>query len=95
MSAPENSVQVNGVGAVSDGQFNTFAQTCQTAAQLRNFIAITPMVVVLQGITGPGDSLAGIFYWATGTSFTDDNRNTIVPPGAVSGAWIRLTVAAP
>lgn len=95
MSVPANAVQANGIGAVSDDEFNTFVQTCATAAQLRNFIGVASMAVMLQGISGPGDNLAGFFYWATGTGFTDDNRNTIVPPGAASGAWIRLTVAAP
>jgi hypothetical protein len=88
-SIPSNAVQANGVGAVSDDQLNTFMQTDQTATQLRNFVGISGMAVMLQGISAPGDGGAGLFYWNLGT-YTDNNSSVIVPPGAVGqGAWLR------
>jgi hypothetical protein len=86
----QNSVSVNGVGVVLDTLLNAFVQTDQTAAQLRGFVGITGMAVLLQGISAPGDGAGGMFYWNVGTAFVDDNNNTIVPYGAVGqGAWLR------
>src|ERR1700722_8333366 len=87
-SVPSNAVQSNGIGAVSDGQLNTFVQGDQTAAQLRGFVGISGMTVMLHGITAPGDGGGGMFYWANG-NYTDNNSTTIVPPGAAGqGAWL-------
>lgn len=94
-SIPTNQVSRNGVGAVSDSQLNTYVQTDQTATQLRNFVGASGMSVMLQGIAAPGDGKAGFFYWDSGIGFIDDNLNTIVPPAADAGAWIRLTVLNP
>lgn len=89
MSVPSNGVSANGQGVVTDDQLNTYVQTDQTVAQLRGFVGVSGMAVLLQGITAPGDGGAGQFYWATG-NYTDDGQSVIVPPGAAGqGAWLR------
>lgn len=92
MTVPTNVVSSNGVGVVPDALLNTYVQTAQTAAQLRGFVGISGMAVLLQGIASPGDGLAGAFYWNPGTGYHDDNRDTIVPSAAAAGAWLRLAM---
>lgn len=94
-SIPSNFVSSNGIGSVSDANLNTLVQTDATAPQLRGFIGITGMAVVLQGITAAGDGGGGMFYWSVG-SYSDDNFSVIVPFGAVGqGAWLRAALANP
>lgn len=89
-SVPSNFVSVNGIGAVTDANLNTLAQVDPTATALRGFIGMTNMAVLLLGITAPGDGNGGVFYWANGTGYVDDNLDTIVPYGATDqGAWLR------
>lgn len=90
MSAiPTNVVASNGVGVISDDQANTYTQTDQTVSQLRGFIGVTGMAVMLQGLAAPGDGGSGLFYWAVG-DFTDNGQSTILPSGAAGqGAWLR------
>ena len=96
MTAPSNFTASNGVGVITDDQLNTLVQVDPTAAYLRGFIGTTNQAVSLLGITAPGDGLAGTFYWSFGSSYVDDNLNTIVPSGAAgAGAWLRATVASP
>jgi hypothetical protein len=91
---PVNAVSANGVGVVPDSLLNAFVQGSGTASQLRGFIGLSGMSVMLQGTTAPGDGNSGLFYWATG-NFTDDGIDTIVPYGAVGqGAWLRLSANA-
>lgn len=88
---PVNGVASNGVGVVADSQLNTFVQTDSTAAQLRSFVGLSGMCVVLQGFVTSGDGGAGTFYWNSGSGFVDDGGiTTIVPPAASTGAWLRL-----
>jgi hypothetical protein len=59
-------------------------------ANLRNFVGVSNMTVIMLGYTTPGDGGAGCFFWQNGTSFVDDNGlSTIVPYGVIDGAWIR------
>lgn len=86
---PNNVVSSNGVGVVSDSQANTYLQTDQNVAQLRNFVGLAGMAVLIQGTTAPGDGGAGLFYWNPGT-YSDEGVNVIVPyPAAGQGAWLR------
>lgn len=88
-TVPSNAVQANGSGVITDAELNSFVQTCQTAPQLRAFVGITGMAVMLQGIVAPGDGGGGLYYWSVGTSYTDNNGTVIVPPAAAGqGAWL-------
>jgi hypothetical protein len=92
---PVNAVSANGAGVVPDSLLNAFVQDSGTASQLRGFIGLSGMSVMLQGITAPGDGLGGLFYWSVG-NFTDDNLNTIVPSAtAGQGAWLRISLYGP
>ena len=92
MAVPVNQTQVQGQGAVTADFLNSLAQTCTTAAQLRTFVGLPNMVVVLQGITTVNDGNAGIFYWNPLGNTPDDNQNFIVPSAAgPTGEWVRLT----
>ena len=91
MTVPSNAVQSDGIGVISGDQANTYVQTDQTVAQLRGFVGLTGMAVMLQGITAPGDGGAGFFYWSSG-SYTDNGQTVIVPSAAAGqGAWLRTT----
>lgn len=87
---PSPSVAQQGIGSVSADQYNTFTQSVNTAAQLRTFIGVSTMYVLLGGINVVGDGSGGIFYWNTSATSPDDNQNVIVPIGTSSGAWVRL-----
>lgn len=94
MGIPSNAVQANGVGVVTDDELNTFVQVDQTAAQLRGFVGLTGMAVIMMGATAPNDGQGGIYYWQAGASFIDNGTTVIVPPGASGqGAWLRLAIA--
>lgn len=87
---PTNVQSANGSGVVTGQQLNSYAQWCANITQLRGFVGLTGMVVMLQGITAAGDGGAGLFYYAQGSSYTDDGVNTIVPTAATGqGAWLR------
>ena len=89
---PSNQQFVQGQGAVSADQLNSFPQICTTAAQLRTFVGLPNMVVVLEGINTVNDGNAGIFYWNAAGNTPDDNQNFIVPSAAgPTGEWVRLT----
>ena len=91
MTAPTPAVQIQGVGAVTADNYNTYTQTVINVSQLRGFIGLSNMNVFLQGTATPGDGGQGSFYW-NATSTAVDNGNTIIRPnGVTTGAWIRLS----
>lgn len=93
MTAPQLNAAIQGQGTISADNLNTFAQTAQISAQLRSFTGLPGMVVFLQGIAFANDGSGGFFYWdSTGTE-PDDNYTYIVPNGASSGEWVRLSIA--
>lgn len=94
MTAPLLTRYIQGQGSCSADNLNTFAQTCDTVAQLRAFIGTVGVEVLIRGLTAPNDGGAGAFYWnALGTG-PDDGVNTIVPTGAAIGCWSRLVTLA-
>lgn len=94
MSIPANSTFAQGQGSVSADNLCTFIQNCQTAAQLRQFIGLTGMAVMLDGITAPGDGFGGLFQWVAGATAADDNSTIIEPNGVTSGRWILCPIRA-
>lgn len=68
-------------------------QTAQTTAQLRAFTGLPGMSIFLQGIAFADDGNAGWFYWNPLGTEPDDNFNFIVPNGASSGEWVRVTIS--
>jgi hypothetical protein len=92
MTAPALAVYVNGPVAVSGDNLNTFAQTCDTSANLRAFIGTIGQTVDARGIAAVNDGLGGAFYWNSASTSPDDNLTIIVPSGASVGAWVRLTL---
>jgi hypothetical protein len=90
MGVPALAAQVQGQGSVSADNLNTYTQSCDIVARLRNLIGLPNMQILLLGISAPNDGGQGAFYWATGSGFVDDGFNTIVPTGTASGAWIRV-----
>ena len=86
---PANVVSFNGVGVVSDSQLNANVQGSQNVNQLRSFVGLSGMSVMIQGTAAPGDGGVGLFYWNPG-NYTDDGVNVIVPYAAAGqGAWLR------
>lgn len=87
---PVNAVQIGGTGAVTADELNTFVQTDPNATLLRAWVGAPGMAVMLQGLAVAGDGGAGLFYWASGGSYTDDGGiTTVVPSGQTTGAWLR------
>jgi hypothetical protein len=93
MSIPALSAQIQGQGTVSADNLNTFIQTAQMSSELRAFTGLPGMVVQLQGITFPNDSLGGFFFWNASGTEPDDNLNYIVPTGTGTGEWQRLSLS--
>ena len=92
MAVPSNSVSRQGISVLSDDQINTLVQGCTTAAQLRTFSGLSNMAVTLLGIGSVNDGGGGVFYWANGSGFVDDDYNVIVPQGTTTGAWLRASL---
>lgn len=92
MAVPALAVQIQGHAVVTADNLNTYAQTCDTVAELRGFIGIPGVEVLIRGIVAPNDGGAGSFYWDASSTGPDDGVNVIVPTGSASGAWVRLTV---
>lgn len=91
MTAPALSQYVQGEGSVDADGLNTFEQTCDVVAELREFIGTAGMQVFLRGLEAAGDGGAGVFYWVVDGTGSDDGVNVIVPNGA-DGLWLRLGV---
>lgn len=90
MTVPSLAVQVQGQGSVSADNLNTYAQTTNLVTDLRSFIGITGIEVLVRGLAAVNDGSGGIFYWNAGGVGPDDGVNTIVPNGAATGVWSRL-----
>src|SRR5579872_53487 len=91
MSAPSNSIYVNGQGQLSGDQLNTFLQTATNVAALRNFPGTSGMVLELQGFSTINDGGQGLFYWnSSGTGPDDGGVTNVVPNGTVLGCWTRF-----
>lgn len=94
MTAPALTVAVQGQGAASADQLNTYLQGCVNVAQLRTFPGAQGMTIYLQGYASPSDGGQGNFYWNTTSTAADDNGVTTVAPSSVpTGRWLRLVIA--
>lgn len=94
MTAPSLQQYIQGQGAVSADNLNTFEQTCDNIAQLRTFIGLPGIQVFIRGTSTVNDGGGGPFFWSA-TSTAADNGTTVVRPvGVVVGAWLRLNIAA-
>ena len=91
MSVPSPSVQVQGIGAVSADQLNSYVQVCTTYQQMRGIVGVGNMVIMALGTFAPNDGGQGSFYWNSTSVASDDNSTVIIPAGATQGAWLRLT----
>src|SRR5574337_226282 len=96
MAAPTLTQYNNGQGLVSADQLNTFQQTCDNLAQLRDLTGTVGMQVYVRGTVVPGDGGHGEFYWNVTATGPDDNSSVIVPSGnstilSSAGAWVRLS----
>jgi hypothetical protein len=92
VTAPQLSVSIQGQGSVSADQLNTYLQGCDTVGQLRGFIGAPGVQVYVRGISAIGDGGQGSFSWVPNVIGTDDGTSIIVPVGAGSGYWERISV---
>ena len=91
MSAPQLTQYVQGSTVLSADGLNTMQQTCDNFAQLRGLVGVPGMQVYPRGRYSANDGYAGTFYWnASLSGATDDNTNTILPPGYTLGGWVRI-----
>jgi Pectate lyase superfamily protein len=90
MSAPQLTAYVNGPIAVTGDQLNTFMQTADNAAQMRDQIGVSGLSIYARGMSALNDGQGGAFYWNSTSTGPDDNQSTIVPFGAKLGAWCRV-----
>lgn len=90
MTAPSLTAFIQGQGACSADNLNTFEQTCDVVAQIREFIGLPGIQVYVRGISAPDDGGQGFFYWQATVTETDDGKNYIIPPGAGGGGWVRI-----
>lgn len=91
MTVPSLNVSVNGLSQISADELNTFGQVCDNMAQLRTFIGITGMKVIVGGFYANNDGGQGIFFWnASGTGPDDNGVTNVVPAGSLLGCWTRL-----
>lgn len=89
MSPPQLTISQQGTGIVSADLLNTYEQTCDTFADLRNFTGVSGMQVYARGGAAIADGLQGVFYWnASVSNPVDNNATIIVPNGSVQGAWL-------
>jgi hypothetical protein len=93
MILPSNYAWAQGQANVGADQLNTFVQGSAVAAQLRSFIGLSNMSVLVFGIEAINDGGGGNFYWNGSTTSADDNFNIIRPNGVIQGAWERLELA--
>lgn len=82
-------VNRQGVGEVNADALNTFIQGALSDTQLQNTVGVVGMIAASQGSTSPGIGTLRFYYWsATATG----GVNTIIPTGAASGGWVKLTL---
>ena len=90
MPAPALQAYIQGQGAASADNLNTFESTCDTIVQLRGFIGLPGMQVFVRGFLAIGDGGGGPFYWSPTATGPDNGTSIIVPTGSAIGAWVRL-----
>jgi hypothetical protein len=93
MAPPSPFVQIQGGGAVTADNLNSFVQTVLNYAQLRTFTGLTSMAAFAQGATAPADGGQGFYYYNAASTASDNGGTVIVPTGAIQGAWLRLVGA--
>jgi hypothetical protein len=93
MAPPVPFVQIQGGGAVTADNLNTFIQTVTNYAQLRTFVGLSNMVAFAQGATAPADGGQGFYYYSAASTASDNGGTVIVPTGAIQGAWLQLVGA--
>ena len=92
MSAPQLTVQRQGVGAVSADYLDGLIQSCNTFADLRAFVGTTGMQVYVRGTTAFADGGQGFYAWSA-TATANDGFYAIRPAGVgTAGAWLRVPV---
>lgn len=91
--SPANQTFADGVGAVTASALNSMVQWCDTVADLRTFVGLADMTVMLLGIGSVADGGQGTFYWNATSIAADDNNNVIRPNGVILGAWVRIPAA--
>src|SRR6185369_8145666 len=84
-----NAVYVDGGPSVTGDNLNTFPQICNTFSDMRAFIGVDGMAVVVKGGAAVGDGNGGWFYWNSAATAADDDLSVIVPNGSGPGAWLR------
>ena len=84
-------VSADGVGVVSAGQLNAYVISAYNVGTLRSITGQTGMTAILQGINVPADGGQAVFYWNHASVAPDNNSTIIVPDGATTGAWLKLT----
>jgi hypothetical protein len=91
VSAPALTVYVQGQGAVSADQLNTFEQTCDTVSDMRAITGVAGMQIFSRGLATVNDGGGGEFYWDAGLASPVDNGYSIIAPtGSIQGAWVRI-----
>ena len=90
MTAPALQAFIQGQGAASADNLNTFLQGCDNFTQLRAFTGFPGMQVYVKGAVTPGDNGQGSFYWLASSTAPDNGLTVIRPAGTATGAWIRL-----
>lgn len=89
---PALNVSANGIGAILDGNLNTFCQGGAAVADLRNFVGLSNMCVWLVGTTSLNDGGQGMFAWNSSSIAADDaGVTTIAPFGLLTGRWLRCS----
>lgn len=79
-----------GQGSVSAPWLNALNFTTDLVGDLLGYIGQTGSQITCRGQDAVNDGGGGEFYWAADGFFTSDGVDTIVPNGALLGAWIRL-----
>lgn len=90
MTAPALAVQIQGQGAVSADNLNTYVQWCTNVAQIRAVIGLAGMAVYVEGLSTADDGGEGTFVWFATVSESDDGKNYIIPAGSNGGGWVRV-----
>lgn len=92
MTAPQLTQAVQGESVISADLMNTWEQTCNNVEDLRGFIGTDGIQVYMRGYVVPNDGGQGQFYWnVNGTGPDNDGVTAIVPNGAATGCWQRIT----
>jgi microcystin-dependent protein len=94
MTQPVLTVNQQGQGAVSADQLNTFTQWCNTINDLRNFVGLAGMTVLMLGTASPSDGGQGYFWWNPASTVADDGGVTTIMPNGMTGPgrWNRLPI---